>query len=551
MALLDGKYEVISQQQLGDHLTLFLATDHRGELVAIEWFELTPEQEPLFEQHRRLLRRWQREQRATLIDIVSRPGARYAVWPHAPSPAKRITSGAAFTELVQAGYDPSAITLEKDASGNVVLAGLQFQGSGPVPAPVTTPPPPAAKKAPLSESAIAWMVAGSATALAVLLLVVSFFLRSVDTTVVVPSGMGRPVQDVLDDLYTLGLQGEALGIASTATPGTVLRIDPPAGSVLRPTRTVQVSYATPEGELAQAEVPNVVGLMYPTETRQTLLAGQWEVGEVLRIHANQPAGVVLAQLPAAGTSAPSNTPVTVLVSAGSAATETVLPPLVGLSREDAIRVATLAGIPEDRIVIEEAPGDARSRGRVLSQSLSPHRPITPSRVTLRLLVASGSANVGDAWLVVPDFVGLSEEEAEARSGAWTLTTELMGTRDLPAGVIMQTPEPRTEVTDFTPITLVVNRHPRELPEANATVEIRPIGLRRVPYAWNIEPGILGARAEVWAETVDGKRTLVSTSSVFGGSQVRGTWPTLTPGPVWFELLLNNQPYGDVLVVPED
>ena len=550
MALLDGKYEVISQQQLGDHLTLFLATDHTGHLVAIEWFELSPEHEPAFEQHRRLLRRWQRQQRTTLIDIVSRPGARYAVWPHHSTPPKRITSGAIFQELAQAGYAPGAIALEKDAAGNIVLAGLQFQGSGPVPVPAAAPPAPTASRKALSEAALAWIIAGSAAVLAVALLAASFVVRSVDATVVVPAGIDRPVQDVLNELYHLGLETEALGIASTAPPGTVLRVDPPAGAVLRPTRTVQVSYATPEGELAQAEVPNVVGSEYPTATRQAL-AGQWEVGEVLRIHANQPAGVVLGQLPAAGSRAPSNTPVTVLVSAGSAATETILPPLVGLTREDAIAIAIVAGVPEDRIVIEEAPGDARSRGRVLAQSLNPHRPIAPGRVTLRLLVASGSAETPNAWLVVPDFVGLSESEAEARAGAWVIEKELMGTRDLPAGVVMQTPEPRTEVTDITPVVLVVNRHPRELPAARATVEIRPIGLRRVPYAWNIEPGILGAKAEVWAETVDGKRALVSTSSVFGGSQLRGTWPTLTPGPVRFELYLNNQPYGDVLVVPED
>lgn len=551
MALLDGKYEVISQQHLGDHLTLFIATDNTGHLVAIEWFELAPEQEPLFEQHRRLLRRWQREQRATLIDIVSRPGARYAVWPHRSSEPKRITSGALFQELRQAGYAPDAITLEKDSTGNVVLTGLQFHGAEPVATPVAAPPAPATATRQITEASMAWLITAGAAVLAVALLAASFFVRSVDTTVVVPNGIGQPVQAVLDQLYELGFATEALGIASTATPGTVLRLDPPAGAVLRPARTVQVSYSTPEGQLAQAEVPNVVGSEYPAATRQLLFAGQWEVGEVLRIHASQPAGTVLAQLPAAGSSAPSNTPVTLLVSAGSAATETVLPPLVGLTREEAIAVATLAGVPENRIVIEEAPGDARSRGRVLAQSLSPHRPITPSRVTLRLLVASGSAEAPSAWLVVPDFVGLSEAEAEARAGAWTIEKELLGTRELPPGVVMQTPEPRTEVTDLEPIVLVVNRHPRALPVANATVEIRPIGLRRVPYAWNIEPGILGASAEVWAETVDGKRSLVSTSSVFGGSQVRGTWPTLTPGPVRFELFLNNQPYGDVLVVPED
>lgn len=549
MALLDGKYEVISQQALGDHLTLFQATDHSGQLVSIEWFELSPEQESLFEQHRRLLRRWQREGRAALIDIVSRPGARYAVWPH-HHPDKRITSGAAYDELRTAGYAPEAIMLERGTDGEPQLVGLTFLGVEPITPPETTRTA-TPKRTPLSEAAIAWIITGGAVLGAALLLVVTFFFLTADRLVTVPEGEHRPVQAVLDDLYNAGLQAQALGVESTAPPGTVLRIDPPAGSTLRPMRTVQVSYATPPGEQAQALVPNLVGLDIRGNARAALQEGNWELGETIRVPAAAPAGTVLAQVPSADTSAPGNQPVSVLVSSGPAYPETVLPPLVGLPREDAVQLAKLAGFAEERIVIEEAPGDARTRGRVLSQSLTPHRPINPDLVTLRLLVASGSADHTPLGLVVPDFVGLTEDEAAERAAAWPRVIDVMSTPDLPEGVVMQHPEPRAEVSDITAVTLVVNRHPRVLPEPEANVEIRAIGLRRVPYAWNIEPGILGARAEVWAETVDGKRTLVSTSSVFGGSQVRGTWPTLTPGPVRFELFLNDQPYGDVLVVPED
>lgn len=550
MALLDGKYEVISQHELGNHLTLFQATDHGGQLVSIEWFELTPEQETLFEQHRRLLRRWQREGRASLIDIVSRPGARYAVWPQQQFSGKRITSGAHFEELRAAGYAAEAITLQRGENGEVWLTGLTFLGVEPItPPPVTRATEP--ERAPRSESTIAWLITGGAILGALLLLAATFFMATTDRLITVPPGEGRPVQDVLDELYAAGLNAQALGVESTAPAGTVLRIDPPAGTALRPLRTVQVGYATPVGEQAQAHVPDIVGLDVRSSARSALLNGNWELGEIIRVPSSKPSGTVLVQVPSANITAPGNQPVSVLVSAGPAHTETVLPPLVGMPREAAIQLAKLAGFPEERIVIEEAPGDARTRGRVLSQSLTPHRPVSPDVVTLRLLVASGRVDHAPLGLVVPDFVGLSETEATARAGAWPLVTEVMATRDLPEGVVMQDPEPRAEVTDIVAVTLVVNRHPRTLPAPEMAVEIRSIGLRRVPYAWNIEPGIIGAQAEVWAETVDGKRTLVTTSSVFGGSQVRGTWPTLTPGPVRFELFLNEQPYGDVLVVPED
>ena len=80
MPLLDGKYEILAEHPLTTGVVRFDATTANGEPVRVVWYELAPEDEPAFERYRRALRRLAREDVADVLEVVSRPGARYVAW---------------------------------------------------------------------------------------------------------------------------------------------------------------------------------------------------------------------------------------------------------------------------------------------------------------------------------------------------------------------------------------------------------------------------------------------------------------------------------------
>ena len=79
--MLDGKYEITSERELGERVTRFGATAPDGTALTISWYELeTPADEHAFEQYRTLLRQLRRRGHAAIFDLVSRPGAHYVAW---------------------------------------------------------------------------------------------------------------------------------------------------------------------------------------------------------------------------------------------------------------------------------------------------------------------------------------------------------------------------------------------------------------------------------------------------------------------------------------
>ena len=72
-------------------------------------------------------------------------------------------------------------------------------------------------------------------------------------------------------------------------------------------------------------------------------------------------------------------------------------------------------------------------------------------------------------------------------------------------------------------------------------------LRWVPYRFLVEPGIPTQTAEVRARPAGGDATVVTRREVRGGDVIEGVWPTLVPGPVTFELFLNDVPYAEARV----
>src|SRR5690606_18491532 len=328
-------------------------------------------------------------------------------------------------------------------------------------------------------------------------------------------------------LSDLRLDVAVTPLGSTEAAGRVLAVEPGAGSELRPDRVVRLTYALPVGQLAQTAVPSLVGLAYPDEVTVALTAAGLTLGDVSRISAAAPGGVVLAQDVSAGAKVGSGAPIDVLVSTGPARGLTFVPPLVGLDVDQATELAVIAGIAPDRILVDTVSAATGAAGRVLSQSLAPYVTVPQADAILRLVVQSGTPSTAAGS--VPDLVGLTAEQAETSVAAtperWRLVCPRMASLNLPDGVIVrQDPPPGAAGTaqDAGPALIVtVNVHPLALTDPGVTAIVRQPAARVVEYAWTILPGIGRTTAEVWATNLDGARVLVARPTVTGGEILRG------------------------------
>ena len=149
---------------------------------------------------------------------------------------------------------------------------------------------------------------------------------------------------------------------------------------------------------------------------------------------------------------------------------------------------------------------------------------------------------------MPSVVGMPLDQAETVASGYTVTTTTVESPLLPEGVILQTPAPGADAGDHK-LALTVNVHPVALGDPGAVATVKQPELRHVPYAWTIQPGISQQVAMVYAQPLNGQRTLVDRTTVQGGELLQGSWLTNYPGPVTFTLELNGQPYGSPLFVP--
>ena len=564
MSLLDGKYEVIGQRPLEGGRTLFDAIAPDGTPLRVEWFDLPTGQEAAFERFRRLLRNLKRDELAAVHDVVSRPGARYVAWLK-PEPGTTATRDDELEVLLdQHGYAPAAADIRRLPRRPARLYGLAFDGavahSDPVEAQATPIKPlrtGVARKVNLEQvptRILSWGMATLLLLVAAVLALAAFQRRVVDRLIVVPDVIGTDVNAAIDTLSALDLNVEVVALASTEAAGAVLAVEPGTGAELRPNRVVRLSYALPAGQLAQTAVPGLVGLSFPVEVNKALTAAGLALGQVARISAASPAGVVLAQHVSAGERVGSGTDIDVLVSTGPDRALTFVPRLVGLDIDSATDLAVVAGIAPERILVDTVSSSSGSSGTVLSQSLAPYVTVPRDDAVLRLVVRSGAPATAVGG--VPDLVGMTLPQAEdsltGTQGGWRLVTRRLGSTNLPDGiVVMQQPPAGSEVTEATPRELVVtlNLHPVALTDPGVSAVIRQPRARMVEYAWTILPGIGRTTAEVWATSLDGSRTLVARPTVNGGEILRGVWRTVDPGPITFELLLGGVPYGDPLLVP--
>lgn len=566
MPLIDGRYEVLSEQPLGGGCTQFMATAPDGTPLRIEWFELPHEREAAFERHRRLLKQLMKEGRAALHDVVSRPGARYVAWLTPPEGAREARDQSLEGLLSAQGYERgSALILRANGrspqsgrTGTPLLYSLTF-GESLLPAVVAPLPMSEEPKQPLrpatrsplkqlrelSAESLSWGATASLLLVALLFISLGISARTTNALIIVPDVTGQPAQTAADTLTSLKLRVVPVAFASDEALGTVLSLEPAAGSELRPGRNVQLNYAVPTGQLATTVVPSVVGSKEP-EAEAALVDGGLKAGSGARVHSPTEPGTVLAQSVDAGERTSGQGHVNLLISMGPAPELTFVPLLVGLPVAEARSLARVAGIDDSRVIVDEISSARGARGEVLSQSLAPHVPVPTEGAVLRLVV-QGSAAV-PAQGGAPDLVGLPLSEAQRVADAYDVTVRRLATPGLPEGVVSQTPPPG-ELTEGRQLELVVNAHPVRLTTSGIRAYVSEPRLRAVAYAWSIQPGIRAQRAEVWARDIEGASELVEIVTVSGGEILRGSWFTARPGPITFELLLAGVPYGQPLLVP--
>ncbi len=144
--------------------------------------------------------------------------------------------------------------------------------------------------------------------------------------------------------------------------GTVMQQDPAPGVEVRPGRTIRVVISLGGESLT---VPDVVGRS-AREADLELRRDGWTLGDEARVASlSAPAGTILAQSPAAGSTAAPGTRIHRLVSDGPRATRWVMPDLTGRPAETADRWVEAHGLRKG--AVRRSAAEGRVPGTVVGQ----------------------------------------------------------------------------------------------------------------------------------------------------------------------------------------
>jgi beta-lactam-binding protein with PASTA domain len=579
--VLDGKYEITSEQEVSSRETLFGATAPDGTALRISWYDLSSaEDEGAFERYRALLRQLKRAGHAAVYDLVARPGAHYVAW-RVPGEAGRVPVDGGKTDLgpiekLLADYGRTLaeahICTGENAAPQVYALAFQSAATEPETAlPASTGAPRTVPEAvdnlwitlrtTLLQRLGPWLPGAVLALSGGLLLLLSTERLLQNRLVSVPDVRGQQVNQALGALYRAGFSTTPVALASARPAGEVLEVSPPVGTPLRPGRTLSVRYALPAGRAPEL-VPAVLGATL--ERAEAALEGAgFAVGEVALSYSSAPTGTVVAQTPAAEALAAQGSRIGLLVSDGPRGTLTFLPDLTGLPQEDALRLAEAAGFAREAVRLERSSGTGVAAGMVLAQNIAPFVSVPEGRAQLRLTVADRRVPA-TSENGTPELVGLSLADAQERArlaGLNLNTAARVSTPELPSGVVLQRPAPGTPLEGSVSVTLNVPAVTLPRPQVRAAVanavdsgtDVDPdpvtTTVRRARYLWQLGADAEGKTATITVETADGSReTIVQGQRVGAGGRLGGTYLSTARGPLTFRLTLSGVPYGAPLTV---
>ena len=267
----------------------------------------------------------------------------------------------------------------------------------------------------------------------------------------VPNVVGQAQAAAQAAITAAGLTSSvSVACSDTVPAGNVISQSPAGGSLVAPGSTVGLVVSSGPCPVL-VTVPDVVGVELNAALNALVAAGLlYETVEVC--DDNIPAGEVINQDPAGGSSVPEGTTVTLTVSSGPC--NAVVPDVVGLTLEAA--QAALA-VYNFNVQTTDACSDTVPAGSVISQNPVAGTAVTEGS-TVNLVVSSGPCPV-----TVPDVVGQDQASAEAAIAAAGLvvgeiTEQCSDT--VPAGsVISQNPAGGASVAPGSSVDLVVSTGP--------------------------------------------------------------------------------------------
>jgi len=166
--------------------------------------------------------------------------------------------------------------------------------------------------------------------------IVTILVSTGKKTVDVPDVVGKQLTDAVAALTRAGLNAKSVGVPSDRPSGTVTAQDPRAGTSLVEGASVRINYSTGPKQIA---VPPVVGLDYSTALQQLQAAG-FAVART-DVVSDQPANIVVSQVPAGSSTATKGSTVNLSVSNGPQTT--LLPDVSGQTQADAQATLKAAG----------------------------------------------------------------------------------------------------------------------------------------------------------------------------------------------------------------
>ncbi len=274
--------------------------------------------------------------------------------------------------------------------------------------------------APAPEKGKGGLWAGILIIVAALLLGAWYFLGQGDIEVPDLSGMTiDEAQLALEDAgLMLGDVSYRENFSSDVDEGTVLSQDPSAGDKARDGADVTIVLAG--GELAA--VPDVVGVG-ESEAVVAIRDAGFELGTTERqFNTDVEAGLVIEQVPGAGTEAPLGSPITITVSKGKEIVS--VPAVVGMSETDATTAIEDAGLS---VRVDQAESSTVAEGNVISQSPEAGVSVDAS-AQITIVVSTGAG--APAQVRVPGVVGQTEDDAITEIEAVGLVPDINRVSDL-------------------------------------------------------------------------------------------------------------------------
>ncbi len=503
MALLDGQYNILSEQDLGQGRNLFEASKRSGERVRILWYELmTLDDELAFENYRQLLRQLKQNDMAAIHDIVSRPGANYVVWEHPVNErAKRNRYTKEFGGLLEeAGYRLEDAHIHFDELNQAKLYMLELSsGSKSLAAAEVSTKTKASQNSVTSVNRrtihktkkasrhgkqsrhtgfslfglpipplISWLPGIVMVAIAAGLLNYSFG-RYVNTQeVFIPDLVNLNIDVARKEVQSIGLNSQVQAVVSDEEVGTVVKMQPKARTPLRQGRTIQLMYAVPTLESTQVLVPQLVarGIIGEEAAKLAVEEAGLKLAKVIEIHSSLAEGQIIAQSIAARQTVREGSSLDLIFSKGPRQPQTFMPDFRGMMLEEAQPYIDLLGLIQ-AIQVDEQVSTEKPVGTILKQYIKANTIIDPTKTTLRLLVATAGELEPLRETSIPNFIGILDlnnaYDLAAEYGFEITEVTQLSSPSLNHGVVSQTPLPYQALAEASnTITLMFNRNAQHL-----------------------------------------------------------------------------------------